>query len=149
MTYRPYSAIISEASAGGNAVKYTLTNNFGFPISALTPVSVESTGQFRPCLPSNETQSLNIVGVTEESVLNAEEGSVIGMGRILNVSLPFALGDFVWVSKTATLTNVTPEIGVGGFDVGDFVIRIGKIVKNQDNPLQKDLIVNISLIGQL
>jgi len=150
MTYRPYNIIIQEAQATAGAVRYTLTNSSGSPIPSLRPVSSSASGEIKPCLPNNETDSLSIIGVTEESILNATEGSVMALGRILNVSsLGFSLNDNIYVNKIGQLSNIIPDIDVDSFVETDFVIYIGKIIKNQSNPLEQDLLVNPKLLGQL
>jgi hypothetical protein len=150
MTYRPYNVLISQAQASGvSSIEYTLENTSGNPISSLVPVTTSSSGGFKAIDVTNETDALNIVGVTKENILNASNGQIVATGRILNVSLPFPLNSTVWVAKDGTLIDEVPEIDVNGFEELDFVIRVGKIVKNQTNPLEKDLIVKMELIGQL
>jgi len=154
MSYRPYNILISQAveasaAASSSALSYPLTNGSGGPISALTPVTLNSDGDFKSIDVSVELDALRTVGVTSESVLNATEGPVVGFGRMANVITSFVHGDVLYVSKTGTLTTTLPDIGVGGFEAGDFVIKIGKISKNQTNPVNKDLIVQVELVGQL
>jgi len=153
MSYRPYNVLVQQAvdaaSASGTAVSYTLTNGSGGPVSALTPVSLNASGTFKIIDVSVELDALRAVGITSESILNATDGSVFGFGRMTNVTTLFALGDVLYVSKIGTLTTTLPSIGVDGFLAGDFVIKIGKIAKNQQNPSNKDLIVQVELIGQL
>ena len=99
---------------------------------------------------SSEADCLNATGVLQNTTLNNTVGNVTRFGKIENVNaLGFNFRDTVWVSKTGTLTNIPPSIGVNGFQVGDFVIRVGQISKNQTNPTNKDLLVFVSLIGQL
>ena len=57
--------------------------------------------------------------------------------------------DVLYVSKTGGVTNVKPSIGVDGFTAGDVIIRLGVVSKNRDNPSNKDLIVNVAIIGVL
>jgi hypothetical protein len=150
MSYRPYAAIIAEANAGSGAVRYTLTNGSGSPIGQYVPVSVNSNGEFKACSPSNESDSIRFVGLTEASSLNTQDADVMGIGRLVNInSLGFDLGDLIYVSKSGGLTNEPPEIDENGFEAGDFVLYVGKIVKNQTNPSEKDLLVSAKLIGQL
>jgi hypothetical protein len=146
MTYRPYDQIVSGSLV--DSVEYEINNESGGPIAALTPVTIDSNGGMNLIDVSNETDALNAVGVTKASVLNATPGVVVAIGKIENVS-GFSLGDKIWVSKTGTLTNVTPEVGVAGFVAGDFIVRVGRISKNKANPLLIDLIIEMSIIGQL
>lgn len=153
MTYRPYSVLIAQtadaASGASTAITYPLINGSGAPIAALIPVTLNNDGDFKTINVSVEADALKVVGITAESVLNNTEGPVVGFGRITDVTTPFVFGDVLYVSKTGNLTTTLPDIGVGGFASGDFVIKIGKIAKNQTNPTNKDLIVQIELIGQL
>lgn len=150
MTYRPYNVIIAQAaSAGSSNVEYQLENTEGSPISDLTPVCTSATGGFKLVDVSSETDALNIVGITKEPILNATVGAVVGFGRMLDVSLPFPLNSSLWVAKDGTITDLVPNTDENGFVAGDFVIRVGKIVKNQTDPLKKDIIINMQLIGQL
>ena len=58
-------------------------------------------------------------------------------------------GDIMYVAKDGSLTNIKPTDGEDGFVSGDFVIKVGVIVKDSNNPSQKNLIVNIQVMGQL
>lgn len=99
---------------------------------------------------SVEFDSLNVVGILKNQTLNNTIGNVLRLGRIQNVdTLGFNFRDIVYVSKTGGLTNIAPEVGVNGFVPGDFAIRVGHITKNQTNPVNKDFLVAISIIGQL
>ena len=150
MTYRPYNIIIQQAQTSGtSAVSYTLENITGQPIPALVPVSTSSTGGMKRINVSNETDALSAIGVTLSSTLNAADGTVIGLGRIPDIGNVFPLNSTIWVSKTGDLTDVVPETDVDGFQAFDFVIRVGKVVKNQTDPTKRDLLVKIQLIGQL
>lgn len=147
MSYRPYNAIIAAAS-NSTATVYPLTNGSGSPIPGLTPVTLNAAGDLDTIDVSNEADALRTVGVTNASILNASSGDVTALGKISNV-VGFALDDIIYVSKTGTLTATVPDIGVGDFVSGDFVIQIGKIAKNQTNPSNMDLLVQIQVIGQL
>ena len=124
-------------------------NASGSTLSKAIPVSVNTSGQLVNIDVSVEISVQAIVGLTAESIPNSAIGKIIDNGRLEDISTPYAIGDAIYVSKTGTLTNVKPEIGVGGFLSGDFVIFIGVIVKNEFNPIQRDLKLMISVIGQL
>jgi hypothetical protein len=153
MTFRPYDVLILQAaeaaSARSTAIVYPLTNGSGAPVDALIPVTLNDDGNFKILDVSVESDALNAIGITAESILNNTEGPVVGFGRMVDITTPFAFKDVIYVSKSGNLTNVQPDIDVGGFVSGDFVIKIGKIAKNQTNPSNKDLIVQVELIGQL
>jgi hypothetical protein len=153
MTFRPYNVIIQQAvdasSSSSTGLTYTLENQHGSPVAAFLPVCSANAGGFKRIDVSNETDSLSVIGVTRESILNATEGPVVGFGRLTDITTAFALNSTIWVSKTGELTDTAPDVGVGGFESLDYVIKIGKIVKNQEDSLKKDLIINIKLVGQL
>ena len=149
MTYRPYSAIIAEAQAANSNLVTQIRNQSGSSIDALTPVSIDDDGYLTTIDVSDDNTVLSIAGVTQVSIANNATGNVSLAGRIENVSVPFAHGDYVYVSKTGGLTNQQPEIGVDGFLEGDAVIRVGVIVRNTNTPLNKDLLVRIQLVGKL
>ena len=148
MSYRPYNIIISQAQAGSTAVTFTLTNASGAPVADFVPVSLNASGDFKTIDVSVEADALKFIGVTGEPILNASPGPVVNFGKIENIT-GFNFGDVLYVSKIGTLTTTVPDIGVGGFLSGDFVIRVGKVSKNQTNPSLKDLIVQFELVGQL
>ena len=149
MTYRPFTDIINAAAASSSSTKTLLVNNSGTTLPALTPVRLNSTGQLDFVDVSSDASVLSIVVITESAVVDWSEGYVITTGKIANITTGFNFGDYIYVSKTGTLTNTYPIVGVSGFIAGDFVIRIGVIAKNDTNPLQKDLFVSLNIIGQL
>jgi hypothetical protein len=150
LTYRPYNAIISQAAEISGTTNVDLQNNTGGILPALKPVCVNNSGGMKAIDVNNETDCLNSVGVLIEQTLNSEFGSVTRVGKINNVnSLGFAFRDVIYVNKNGDLTNVVPVTGSNGFVAGDFVVRMGKIVKNQTDTLQKDLLVSVEIVGQL
>lgn len=149
MTYRPYAAIIAEANANNARLVLELKNGTTSTIAALTPVGIDSAGDIKPVDVTDELSSLLQLGVTENSINSNTYGNVIFTGRIENVSLSYSHGTVLYVSKTGTLTDQVPTIGINGFVAGDKVIRVGGIVKNKTNPSLKDLIVKFEVIGTL
>jgi hypothetical protein len=149
MTYRPYSAIIAEAQASNSNLVAQMKNQSGSTIAALMPVSVDNNGYIVPIDVSDEDTIFSVVGVTQASIANNALGSVLLAGRIENISISFAHGDNVYVSKTGDLTNQTPQIGINGFVAGDAIIRVGVIARNTNTPSNKDLLVKIQLVGKL
>lgn len=113
------------------------------------PVSVNTNSQIVPVNVSNETSVQAIVGLTNANIPTGANGSVMDTGRLQNVTSSFAFGDALYIAKDGTLTNVKPEIGVGGFTDGDFVVFIGVLVRNEFNGSLKDIKLMISVIGQL
>ena len=113
------------------------------------PVSVNTSGQIKAVDISNEASALAVVGVCSTDIPSAASGQVMDAGRLENITTSFSVGDVVYLNVDGGLTNVKPEIGVGSFVSGNFVIFIGIIVKNEFDPLQKDLKIFLNVIGQL
>lgn len=118
-------------------------------LSALTPVYVNASGDIAAVDPSFESKSFGSVGIVVSDISSAQFGDIACFGRMLNITTSTSFGDILYVSKTGTLTNVKPSIGVGGFISGDWVIRVGVVCKNIATPTNKDLLVNIVVQGQL
>jgi hypothetical protein len=143
-----YSAkIFSTETVESNAT--TATNNSGSAIAKGIPVSVDSNGELQTVDVTNEISVKAFVGVAMQSISNGQSGQIITSGRMQNVTTSFAVGDIIYISKTGGITNITPEAGVNSFVVGDFAVKIGVILKNRQNPLNKDFLVNPVLLGQL
>lgn len=138
----------SAGGGSGNAIEDNYTNSTGSTIAILTPVR-SSAGAIDLIDPSNEVHIKKILGVTRTAILHANAGPVVLQGLIENISTGFAVDDPIYMSKTGTLTNVVPDIGVASFVAGDFVVKLGQITRNSDNPSNKDLNVDIEIIGQL
>ena len=149
MSYTPMSVIIAAVGSNTQSTQSTLVNDTGSAIPALTPIRVNGDGEMQTIDVSTDISALSVVGVTLASVSNGVAGIIITQGRILDVTTTFAPGDYVYISKTGALTNVLPSDGVAGFGVGDFIVRIGVVAKNEANASKKDLFVNISVAGQL
>jgi hypothetical protein len=148
MSYNPnFSSISSIESA--QALRVTETNTTGSLIPKLTPVKINTSGNLALIDVSIEADILALVGLTNADISNTAAGEVANTGRVKDITTGAAFGDTLYISKTGGITNIKPEIGVGGFIVGDFVVKLGVIAKNQLNPLNKDIILQISLIGQL
>lgn len=126
-----------------------LVNNQGSLMSKSTPVRITSLGKLEKIDVSVEAQMEAIAGVLKADLANGAAGSIIPSGLLENITTTAAVGDVLWVSKAGDLTNIKPNIGGNGFLAGDFVIRIGVVSKNLENPSNKDLLVNITVVGQL
>ena len=149
MTYRPFTDIINAAASSSTAIRSLLVNNTGSTIPALAPVRLNSTGQLEIVDVSDESSVLSIVGLTEEAIDDWTQGNIITQGKIPNITTGFNFGDYIYVSKTGTLTNSYPIVGANDFNAGDFVVRVGVIAKNDTNPLQKDIFISLQIVGQL
>lgn len=137
------------SSPAAVAQEILLDNNSGSTIAAFTPVRADTNGDMDVVDVSVEAESLAIVGITKTSVPDATTGAMVTNGRLENVTGTFVFGDVIYVSKTGGLTSTKPDIGVDGFLAGDWVIKLGVVTKSQINPLNKDLIIQIQLMGQL
>lgn len=124
-------------------------NNTGSTITALTPVGINTTtGELQLVDPGVESQALNTVGVLPKDIANGSSGRIITSRPLRGIVTSLNYGP-VYVSKSGVLTNTVPDIGVGGFGSGDWVIKVGTLHKNRDNSDTKDLVVNIVVKGQL
>ena len=137
------------STGSGESVELSLVNDSELAIAAGTPVRINSTGGISAIDTSVELEALAIVGVTKDSINDSEEGVVVAYGKLENISTTALLNSRVYVSSTGGITEVQPDIGVGGFLAGDFVISLGTISKNLTNPANKDLIINVEIVGQL
>lgn len=141
--------IISGASpASGKASENDYFNLSGLTIPAITPVK-ETSGDIEIADPGIESDVLRLIGVTKTAVNASTSGTVVMVGLIENITTSFGFNDTVYLAKSGALTNQTPDIGTLGFASGDFVVRVGRIVKNSSNPANKDLLVRIEIVGQL
>lgn len=143
MTYRPYQFI----KASG--VELSVDNETGGTLTKGTPIRVNSLGEMDIIDVSNESHALAVVGILKADTLDGASGIFISSGRVENITITGSFGDSVYVSKSGGLTTTKPEIGVGGFVSLDFVIRIGVIAKNADNPANKDIVMDLNVVGQL
>ncbi len=143
MTYRPYDSITAVGIADSRQ------NVSGVPMPKGTPVRSTAAGDMDFIDVSIEAEAFAASGITQDIVPDLSNGPVLTTGRLTNLVTSFSFGDPVYVSKTGGLTNLKPTIGVDGFVAGDFIIAIGVIGKNAENPANKDLILNIGIVGQL
>ena len=146
MTYSPNNmGPVSTAAAG-----IQTTNTTGSSLNKGTPIAINSvTGDFDLVNVSSETNSRSTFAVAFQDTDISASLNMITSGRIENYSTTANFGDVMYVSKTGGLTNVAPQVGVGDFVSQDWVIIVGVIAKNINNPALKDLYVSISVAGQL
>lgn len=149
MSYRPYQAIINEASGNSNRIRSNLRNDSGSTIPKLTPVCLNTSGKLKLIDVAVQNDALKFVGITENDIPNASFGNIVTNGKIENITTSFDFGDYVYVSKAGGLTNILPSEGVDGFVSEDYVLRVGVISQNETNPLNKDLIINMTIVGQV
>ena len=138
------------AQAAGNPVTYVsiaLENNSGSTIPAETPVCIDANGDIT-VIDVADASAEGIVGVTVLSIVDGVAGEIAISGKIKDILATVTYGP-CFVSDTGTLSSVKPEIGVGTFASGDYVLRVGNIAKSQENPSNKDLIINPQVVGKL
>lgn len=140
----------SNALGSARSAETGYQNGTGFTLTKSTPVSTNTSGQLVKVDVSSETLTQALVGLCSSDIPSAANGMVSNAGRLENISTSFSVGDPIWLGKTAgTLTNVKPDVGVGGFVTSDWVIFVGVITKNEFNGSLKDIQLMIQIVGQL
>jgi len=137
------------AGGSGSVTESAVTNNSGGTLLALTPVRSDSVKGMDSVDVAIEAEIKAILGVLKADTNNGVQGTIVNNGRIENITTGIAVDTSVYLSKSGGITSTPPDIGVGGFLAGDFVILLGVITTNESNPSNKDFVVNIQLIGQL
>lgn len=148
MSYSP-SFRGNSAKGSVSSVASGYQNGTGSTLAQGTPVTVNGSGQLVAVNVSVDASANAIVGLAQADIPNAANGQVIDNSRLENVSMGFNVGDILYVSKSGFLTNIVPDIGVGGFVSGDWVVYVGVVVQNEFNALQKDIVISISARGVL
>lgn len=143
MTYRPYSLLTASG------ISDTRPNNSGVTISKATPVRINTFGELDFINVAIEAQALSVAGCAAEDIPNTTSGVMVTSGKVSDITTSATFGDLMYIDKTGNLTNIKPSIGVNSFVSGDFVVSIGVIAKNPGNPILKDLIIMVDVIGQL
>jgi hypothetical protein len=146
MTYRPYSQISSSVDL--STIKTPLLNSSGLTILEHMPVKVNVNGDVAFVDVSNENDIFSLVGISNTMITSGTYGDIVTQGRVVDIS-GFDFGEYVYISKTGGLTNILPDEGSYGFVSGDWVVKVGVIAKNPSDPMLKDLIVNMQIVGQL
>lgn len=143
---------ISQALSGGlstSKVGDSYLNDSGSVIPKLYPVSVKNTGGIKATAADVEAEALGCIGLAENAINIAASGSIVSYGRLANSGTSYAVADVVYLSKSGGITNIKPSVGVSGFVAGDWVVKVGVVAVNLTNPAAKDILVNVSVIGQL
>jgi hypothetical protein len=143
MTYRPYTALTTSG------ISDLRINASGSTITKGTPVRISSGGDVDFVNVSVEAQALAVAGIAAADIPDMSSGAIITNGKVDNITTSAVFGDFMYVDKAGLLTNVKPSIGINSFVAGDFVISVGVIAKNSSNPVNKDLVISVDIIGQL
>jgi hypothetical protein len=138
---------VTNAAAGSTISAFP--HESGVNLSKGQVVSFNNIGSLAATNVGNEASALSVIGVCQDNINDGAAGNVISVGRLENLTTSLSVGDLAFLSKTGTLTNTKPSIGVDGFGSGDWVIKVGVIVSNNANPANKDLLVLPQVIAQL
>jgi hypothetical protein len=151
----PNSVNITESildlknTAGTSYEQYiTLINGNANALPALMPVYSDTSGDANVINVSTDS-ALAIVGLTKTSITAGARGKIITSGKLTDIGSSWGFGSVLFVSKTGGITSNKPDVGIEGFTNGDYVIKLGVVTKNAENPSLRDLILNIQIIGQL
>lgn len=127
-----------------------MANTSGVSIPQFYPVYIDTSGDASKVDVSIEVNAKAVVGIAATTIPNLSSGEIITYGVVPNIGA-FNFGDILYISKTGALTNVVPDIGLGSpvFVAGDFVVKIGVVMKNSVIPTQKDLVLSVQVMGQL
>ena len=147
-----YTPIFFGASGQGSsrALASGFQNASGENIAKGTVLAVNSDSKLIKLDVSNEDSVLALVGLAQTDIPNGANGQVLDSGRLEDVAIAIAVGDSVYVSKTpGGITSTKPEVGVEGFEVNDFVIFLGVVVKNEFNSTLLDIKLLPTVFGRL
>jgi hypothetical protein len=145
MSYNPFQR--GTSAPASSAARFN-QNATGSMIPKGTPVKLTSAGIALIDV-SVESEVDAFAGVTSEDTLNSADAPVVTSGTIQDITTSFSVGSPIYISKLGTLTNLKPTLGENGFASGDFVIKIGMIAKNAQDPAKKDLVIGINIFGSL
>lgn len=143
------AANISTSLMAPETVATGLKNMTGLTIDKGTPVAVDTQGEIALVDVSDEALALSLVGVANADIVDGAFGAIVTHGVLKGIATTATFGDIMYVAKDGTLTNIKPTTGENGFVTGDFVIKVGVLVRDAINPSNKNLIVNLRVVGQL
>lgn len=142
----------TRANAPSRSLSTGYVNGTLTGILLTKPVSADATGKIAVTDVADENSVMRFVGITTETIPSAASGQVLSGGRLEAIGAQisgFGYGDAVYVGPSGTLINIKPDVGVAGFNSGDWVIFLGVVVKNEFNLGEKDIQLMIEIIGQL
>lgn len=146
-----YTPLYKDAQGKGSARSLS-TNYMNGTLGTIlkgTLVSTDASGNMIPTDIANEDSVHAIIGITSMDVPFGAMGSLADGGRLENITTSFAIKDAIYLNYDNTLTNVKPDISVPGFVSNMWCVFIGVIVKNEFNPLLKDIKLMITPIAQM
>jgi hypothetical protein len=148
MSYSPFF----RGSQGKGSGRSTCTNFQNGTIGTLlpgTPVCINASSQLVFLDMTDQASVQNLVGLVTSRIPIGAIGPVTDNGRLENITMPFSIGDALYINYDNTLTTTKPDLAQPGFVPGMFCIFIGVVVKNEFDPLLKDIKLMISVIGEL
>lgn len=148
MAYNP-NYFLPNAKAPSRAIVTGYQNGTVSTIAKTVPVSADSSGKLTITDVTSETSVNAFVGITQSSIPSSANGSVVSGGRLEDVTTSLNIGDPVYLGLSGTLISTKPDYGVAGFAIGDFVVFLGVVVKNEFDNTKKDIQLMIETIGQL
>lgn len=146
---RVAQAITAQVGNTGASYTESLLNTSGQTLNALTPVKQNTSSHISKIDVSIESDVMNIIGLLTVTTVNNTAGAVLLNGFLQNISTGFNVADVLYVDTNGNLTNIVPNIGSNGFSRGDFVVKMGRILQNINNPSNQDFKLEMSVIGQL
>lgn len=151
MAYNPlYRGKTSKAPS--RAVSTGYENGTLSGILMARPVSADTNGKIALTDASDEDSISRFVGISAELIPSSTNGQVISAGRAEALGAQmgdFTYGDPVYLGKNGILIKTRPDVGIEDFEVGDWVVFLGVVVKNEFDPGEKDIQLMIEVIGQL
>lgn len=136
--------------SGKATTVYVTVPYFGLGrIPVNTAIAVDTSGSATRVDVGDEASAMGTLGIAMDAVLPGSNARIVTAGKIENVDIDGNLGDVVYVDKNGSLTTIKPSIGVNDFDVGDFIVRAGVVIANINQPSNKDISVNVQIVGQL
>lgn len=124
MSYRPYNIIVAEAQSSNSTQTVMLKNDTGSLMLALSPVAIDSSGFMKNIDVTAEADSVKATGILKSNTVDQAYGEVVTSGKIENITTALTFGDYVYVAKDGTLTNVLPSAGTNSFVSSDYAIRV-------------------------
>ena len=143
-----YSPLLTGIPVIARSTGLRATNATGGNLLKGTAIRMTPTGALLVDV-SVEDSANAIAGIVKTNFSGGSVGEVVSSGIIEDITTPYVVGTVLYIAKDGSLTDSKPTFGVNGFTFGDWVIRVGVVGKNITNPLMKDLLVNISIVGQL
>ena len=136
--------------------KMSMRNATGLTLLRGAAIGVDSSGGNMAAVNVRvEASALSVLGILNVNTDDLHNGPVIISGIMRdtgNLGIgTLAFGDTLYVAppgEATTLTNIRPNAGIGGFLAGDFVVKVGTIVKDPDSA-SFTLAIGIQIVGQL